>query len=229
MNKETTEKDDGMVEVNVPFMGFYETYAGEALKLFTENDCYNVSEPILVKMQEFDRWSDTRECMELVAKTYTDDFFANLNAELAQEGLPPIIPNEYSGLSSPREYNFETDRLFAKVPKKIMVDYWHRILGNPDLRARLKKYLTDTFKSRSGFISFYDSTVEEWEAKDPNGFDNNEFGAIIAVLAQSFFSEDWEMWAVTEGCSECKYRVSWGEKADKIRDEIWAMQDAENN
>jgi len=227
MNKETKE-DDGMVEVKVPFMGFYGTYAEDALCLFGDNDRYGASPALIDKMNEFDAVSDISECKELVSKTYVENFFLNLNAELKKEGLPPIIPFEYSGVVSPREYNFETDRVFVKVPRKIMVDYWKHILGDTMLRLELAKYLEEEFKSRDGFMSFYDHLVVDWEAKDPNKFDTNEMGAILMVLMRAFFTEEWEDFAVTEGCDWCKERVSWGEKADKIRDEIYEMQVEEN-
>jgi hypothetical protein len=64
---------------------------------------------------------------------------------------------EFDGLSSPREYNFTTDRIFASISRKSLAEVIRAVRGE-----RLKKMAKEMFTSRSGFISYYSPDVSEW-------------------------------------------------------------------
>jgi hypothetical protein len=86
---------------------------------------------------------------------------------------------EFAEMTSPREYNFTTDRVFCRVA---FADV-EKMLGatKPDTLARI---IRERFTSRSGFISFYSAEFADWMAKPREKWDANECGTLlIAFLA----------------------------------------------
>lgn len=80
-------------------------------------------------------------------------------------------------ISSPREYNFSTDRLFVEF--------------GPETLERLKplreseefaQVLEDSFTSRSGFIPFYSSDPDDEQWRRPvEDWDHNELGCLLSA------------------------------------------------
>jgi hypothetical protein len=158
------------LSVKIPFSGFYESShdaeIDRAIESYfdTEGDGGNhVPEDFYFS---FNHWKDIQRDY---AKLYTELFSEWLSEET---GLK--VSFEYEEMTSPREYNFTTDRIFAKAPlvffKKL------RALVPDDV---LEKQIITNHRSRSGFISFYSDDIETWKAKPLKEWDHNELGTLI--------------------------------------------------
>lgn len=90
-------------------------------------------------------------------------------------------------VSSPREYNFTTDRVFAEVPAPVVEMLFERSAkeGHRALERRIK----ETCTSYDGFSSFYSNWLEEWLDKPLAEWDHNEIGALIAAAIGAH--EEW--------------------------------------
>jgi hypothetical protein len=88
------------------------------------------------------------------------------------------IPLEYGDLSSPKEYNFTTDRVFAFIPVS-------EVLKLESIRAteEFKTFIREWFTSYDGFMSFYDNDPESDNWQRPVvEWDHNELSALLAAF-----------------------------------------------
>lgn len=99
----------------------------------------------------------------------------------------------WDGMTSPREYNFETDRLFVTMPLYILAKI-RKAVGETALAAAFK----ERFTSYDGFISGYRNTIPD---KPLAEWDHNEAGTILRAM-------DFDDWRIYENMSsECGYRA----------------------
>lgn len=89
----------------------------------------------------------------------------------------------FEEMTSPREYNFTTDRLFAKVPAYIMQRLFAR--SRAEKHATLAAVIRERFTSRSGFISYYRNDVAAWLEKPLSDWDHNELGTLLIAAIRS--------------------------------------------
>lgn len=95
----------------------------------------------------------------------------------------------FEEMTSPREYNFETDRIFVQIPHHVL----QRIFDLTDT-LELKASFARRFTSRSGFWSFYDPVIPEKPLED---WDHNELGTLFSHLD---LEPDAELYAVLDEC-----------------------------
>ena len=69
----------------------------------------------------------------------------------------------FESTSSPREYNFGTDRLFVNVDQAWLTGIVESIYGDADMREAFEEYLAAHFTSCDGFCSSYSNSIEEWK------------------------------------------------------------------
>ena len=89
----------------------------------------------------------------------------------------PSIGLRFEEMTSPREYNFTTDRLFGLVPLKVMRELFKRSAA--ERHVTLHKVIRERFTSRSGFISFYPTDLRTWIKKPLREWDSNELGTLL--------------------------------------------------
>jgi hypothetical protein len=89
----------------------------------------------------------------------------------------PGLSLQFETMTSPREYNFQTDRLFALIPLKIMREIFKR--SNAEDHETLARVIDDRHSSRSGFISFYSNDLSDWVAKPLRDWDYIELGTLL--------------------------------------------------
>lgn len=148
------------VNIELPFFpGFY------------ESDLENSDTPywaIKEELEYYQRDCDT-PCKELTENDL--DFDYKGYEEAVREGwvdgfrerMPEIVSSlEGVEMTSPRYYNFETDRLWADVELR---DDWmdemrHFIASNYDW---LKERIHEDWTSYDGFMSFMENDVDKWE------------------------------------------------------------------
>lgn len=90
---------------------------------------------------------------------------------------------EFEEMKSPRFYNFETDRIFAKLSRADFCKLLKKVRG-----AKLKEMAKEMFTSRSGFISFYSNEISDWGRIDT--WDHNHCGAVLAAAVRLFEQEE---------------------------------------
>ena len=148
----------------IPFSGFYYTVHDSAVsevmyRMFADRDTGCHTNKGLVS-------ACSRNCSYhsvhlKYAKEYCESFAAEYNIKL-----------KFDGMASPREYNFTTDRIFARITQQEA----RRIYNETD-KSRLAKFAKETFTSRSGFISSYSPNVKDWGAL--RTWDHNQLGCLI--------------------------------------------------
>ena len=168
-----------LYEMRIPFSGFYhsihDSYFDHEIErqceYFTEVTGYDVPDSIIDLIWK----ADYAPARKAYAKAYADAFMTEFN-----------LHGDFMGMDSPREYNFETDRLFVKINHAqlcaivFMTDY-------DDMEQTAK----DMFTSRSGFISFYDADFTTWG--DIESWDHNQLYCLLMAFietTQGEFDED---------------------------------------
>lgn len=152
-----------MISARIPFAGFYYSMWDREIDSWIDQQSEHTGVPVEdIKL-------DYGAAKRGIAKAYTEAF-----AEWLAETLEKPVTLEYEELSSPKYYNFETDRIFAKgvVFADILTE-----LRSKDADT-LAKAFRDAFTSRDGFISFYEPVVP---SKPIGDWDHNE--VYILLLA----------------------------------------------
>jgi len=161
----------------LPFGGFYYShhsglidYAEQCLYQDTNGDAFSGS-----LVDSFLGEIDYSALHEAYAGQYTVELADLLGIQLTFETL-----------TSPREYNFQTDRIFALISRADFAKLLRVALTRPSPDS--PRYLTttarDLFTSRDGFISFYSPDWRVWGK--PSTWDHNQTYAVLcAALAAS--------------------------------------------
>lgn len=153
----------------IPFSGFYCTLHESALdqtleQMFSDRDTgCNVYSGLVDRAQWECHWGD-------VMRKYAEDYAGRFADELG-------IKMAFESMTSPKEYNFTTDRIFCHIP----LDECKRLLAETPSDT-LDKVVADTFTSRDGFISFYQPEVAAWG--DISEWDYNQIGALVDAYVQ---------------------------------------------
>lgn len=141
-------KDNNTTEIQIPFQGFYYSIHDSNLDsvldyLSEEND------DLKERMSDAVDW---QRAQEYYAKKFTDV----LGYEYGLNSL------EFKELSSPKYYNYETDKIYASISCEDL-ETIASMRNNPKFLELCKEKYT----SRSGFISFIDPDPTTWgELKD---------------------------------------------------------------
>lgn len=158
----------------IPFSGFYYTIHGDVIT--TEEDrifCYDNGEamPALLNEKFFDS-CDYKSVYNEYAKEYVSQLAEILDIKI-----------EYEEMISPREYNFQTDRIFGKISRNDLAKMLWKIKGK-QLNDRVKA----KFTSRSGFISFYSNNIKDWGRIYT--WDHNQIGVVLEIYCEEI-NEDY--------------------------------------
>jgi hypothetical protein len=173
----------------IPFSGFYYSIHSDELDRELENmvsdssGCHPISDRLAEESFDGVNWGDVHA---EYAKEYTEYFNGWLGQEFG-------ITLKFESMTSPREYNFATDRIFAKINRADAIKLYKAVD-----RERLKKLAEERFTSRSGFISHYSPDVRSWGPL--RTWDHNQLGTLVAAAAEQLGSGDWE-YSLVEGMS----------------------------
>lgn len=167
------DKTNEMLEVSLPFFsGFYESELSYMMDREIESEAeYNGKEI---------EWLMDRYDFQAAMKAMSQAWVLAFSEELE-------IPLEYDSLSSPKEYNFTTDRVFALIPLA-EVKKLESVRHSEEFKTILKKWFT----SYDGFCSFYESNPnhDDWQ-KPIEEWDHNELSALLAAkVIQEFGSKE---------------------------------------
>lgn len=168
--------------INIPFAGFYSSkYSGELDAVQERFVEYEVEKnPGLdpdIPNEALWHCADYGKAYDHIARAYVDQFNQYILDEYEIDlGL------KFESMQSPREYNFETDRIFCEVSEE-NVRKLREAVSDPALRHAIK----ERFTSRSGFISSYPNNLEDWPPLEQ--WDHNELGTLLVALLDD--AEDW--------------------------------------
>lgn len=150
------------LDLEVPsFTGFYQGIWDQG-----ENEWTEIHEMKYGEYEDFenlnliDYWGFGSDYRDNVAKLFADDY-----AEIIKNCLG--VSMEYVGcyVSSPREYNFTTDRIYAtfEVPDyDALVKRLTELGSLPEYRTELAALIKKYHTSCDGFISFMSNDIEDW-------------------------------------------------------------------
>ena len=174
------------------FPGFYESLLSGAVDSYeewesewmAEKECSQKYEPETYQPEHL-RLSAS-EYVELFfkctdyQKTYLKvaQFWVEAFDEWCKENLKtPAKSFTWESMKSPREYNFETDRVFVHVPEEVVKMLFTR--SEEQNHQQLRETIKELFTSRSGFMSFYSNDLEAWLEKPLETWDHNEVMTLI--------------------------------------------------
>lgn len=189
------------VVINLPFFpGFYESSLSQTLDYAKEREAeYNAEretsqqyhpetyQPEELRLDSCDYGEILMDCVnyrdahEAMARDYVESF-----DNWAADSLgTPADSFVFESMTSPREYNFSTDQVYAIVPLAVM-ESLHRSTD----AAKLAALITQRHSSRDGFISFYANDLESWEAKPFDEWDHNEMGTMLCAAIAATGASD---------------------------------------
>ncbi len=163
----------------IPFRGFYNSSYSYAIDSEMENSIdyyykeYELTEAQRDTLANGYLEKNVSEFYYNVSKDYAESFIYEIERET---GL--TLNARFESMESPKEYNFQTDRLFIELPEASAIAFVNYILANH--KEELEKLIAQRFTSRSGFISHYDNTLEAWG--DPSEWDYNQLGTCFEIF-----------------------------------------------
>ena len=163
------------LESTIPFDGFYKSFISDDID-------YQIGQQIEWDVDTFNLDESEREVIEdnyldinrsyfysQIAEDYTNFYIDELNERL--EGF--TLKAKFNLLISPREYNFETDRIFIEIEENHAIDFIKYIIKN--YKKELEEKIKQRFTSRDGFISYYKNSLDLW-IDDYSEWDCNMIG-----------------------------------------------------
>lgn len=171
------------------------------------------------------RWNkcaDYKGIHNAIAKSYVDGFNRVFSEEI---GFP--LGLGFESMTSPRFYNFETDRIFCYIGNDVVQKLFD--LSAADNHEHLAEQLKDNCTSYDGFRSFYSNDLAVWLDKPLEDWDHNELKLLLQacyILSggdKGYRESVYEY--VTSDTSDIDSGVDW-EKLDGLIEE--ARQEKEN-
>ena len=168
-----------MTEIRIPFPGFYESVLSYELDSEESQLAEGMAEECdhLTDSDYADliwRCANYSTAFDYLAREYVDYFNEWVKDET---GVDLDLDLEFVEMKSPREYNFETDKIYCKVNIEAL-----KLIVRHVGEETLEKTVNDHLKSRDGFISFYSDFVQKWKDKSIDGWDYNELYMILCAL-----------------------------------------------
>lgn len=160
------------MKIQIPFTGFYESI-------------HDINYDFLCEVLEKDH-----DDIDIDFKKYANDYSCEyVNKFICHHGLDDNI--QFHSVSSPREYNFETDTILADIT----ISGFDNILDTIDISG-LNDYIVENLTPRSGFMPYYSNNVNVWIddiADYRNGkklFDSVQAGIFLQVFTNHQYDDD---------------------------------------
>ena len=169
------------LESTIPFDGFYNSYISSDIEhqigqqVEWDTDIYDLNEDEQQILWDNYLSVNRSSFYNEIAEHYTDLYIDALNERL--EGF--TLKAKFNLLTSPREYNFETDRIFIDIEKNHAIEFIKYIIKN--YKKELENKIKERFTSRSGFWSHYKNGLDLW-TKDYSEWDHNQIGTCFELF-----------------------------------------------
>lgn len=215
-----------MPSINIPFPGLYHSWLSEELDRAeeleiehdeTEREDGEAAFPAPLRLPGHEIGDALFYAMDYsaahlyLAKAYTDafDYWAGealgfkrseWRYSWAQKRKTRIQVDRlglvFEEMTSPREYNFATDRVFCQISMRTVQALFR--MSKAESHSRLEACIKARFTSRDGFISHYSNRLCDWLEKPLSDWDHNELGTLLRALLPED-SDESLMWATIEG------------------------------
>jgi len=169
--------------IQIPFSGFYDSLWSSEFDTVQEQEVEWMLDPSNEYATELPEDITTDDLSDLFyrfadfGQMYAD--FAPVYSEAFQQYLwdkhDLDVTLKFESMTSPKYYNFETDRIFAEITLEDVVKIYRKV-GKAKLRAQAKQMFT----SRSGFSSFYDPDIDTWG--NLRSWDHNQLYCLLTAL-----------------------------------------------
>jgi hypothetical protein len=180
------------VKAVIPFAGFYESVHSSNLDYAAE------------QLVQDDR-GDVRDGLTLDA-SYTGPLLNAYCREYTEQWSKAAgIACTYESLSSPREYNFTTDRIFVDIEESEV----SRLFASVD-KSVLTHVCRGMFTSRSGFLSYYSPDWQTWGAVAD--WDHNQVSALIRASIPEDMPGEYEL---VDDCNGFVSGIVWKNLSDE--------------
>lgn len=183
------------MEARIPFNGFYESMWSQGVDHEEEQYFEWLKEEHDIHpddMQALYEWM-WRHTKYHVAYQHIAFEFVQPFQDFINEQLGLSISLTFKDMTSPREYNFETDRIFVDISYRDAL-----ILARRVGRNALRKAAKQMFTSRDGFSSYYRNDPAEWGRL--RGWDHNQLHCLFQAALDVIGEEDWD-WSIYEDFS----------------------------
>ena len=140
-------------------------------------------------LEEFDAWAgealgETRPAWRKVFKRDADGLYRNM---VSERYAADSCGFKFADMTSPREYNFTTDRLFATCSAAFIKRLWKR--SKADEHKTLAALIRERFTSYDGFMSHYSNDLEQWP-KTLADWDHNELETLLEACLDLAGADD---------------------------------------
>jgi len=174
--------------INIPFEGFYESkHSGELDSIEERYVEWEVERDPTLDTQELRdalyRATNYGLTFDHIARAYVTYFNDYIKGEYEID-----LELKFESMTSPREYNFETDRIFCHISQEKA-----QLLFDSTSTPAIRQAIHDRFTSRSGFISSYPNRLEDWPTAIEE-WDHNELGTLLVALLADAEDYDWKIW-----------------------------------
>lgn len=152
----------------------------EELEYYQREYCYNNPEEQALYEQL------TEDDLDFDFDGYKDDVVAAY-VEVWKSNAPEIVESvKYTGMRSPRYYNFDTDRVDADVELR---DDWKEAMRSfmQENYAWLENRIREDWTSYDGFCSFMENDIREW---DKMLFEEEDVRYISTMLGYMMYREN---------------------------------------
>lgn len=215
------------LSVNIPFEGFYDSWWSSMLDDQANQFCeyeaeYREAEngipsELRLDANEFAEIlfdvTDYKQTHRHFAETYAQEFDAWASEKAGFE-----LKLKFEEMTSPRFYNFETDRIFCTISLRTAQRLF--AISKKEKHERLAAVIADRHTSRSGFISFYKNDLPSWVTKPIRDWDHNELGTLLRAICgdpsdSNDINELYE--SITDsGYHSFEASVNWSQFATKV-------------
>lgn len=234
-------KTNRTINVNIPFCGYYESVISSMIDDNSESFIDELRNPqyygyspldlidddeLRAKIEKFspDQLADSALNILWRHENSTIDEYSH---EINQKWIDLLCDNFHSEygidlkpnlnsvtMDSPREYNFETDRLFCGVSFNAIKTLYE------ENKTQCDDYIFNRMKPRSGFIPYYPNDTKQWG--DCESWDYNQWGLILEALITDSITDrtnDDISYYISENCPlslDCSYDELFQEILDDL-------------
>lgn len=168
------------MDIVIPFNGFYESTACMLLSDETESLFQDDSGNSDVPDAFHFAYGWNTALLEGYAREYVQAFAQEVGDKLDID----LSTLEFKSLYSPREYNFESDRITCTIDITAVQLLWE--LASP---MTLQALIAERHTSRSGFISFYTNTLSSWPVQIREWDKNQLETLLLAAMSDAGIEE----------------------------------------
>lgn len=136
-------------------------------------------------LEAFDEWAG--EALEETRPAWRDHYDYKTGTSKRVRYDADSCGFKFTDMTSPKFYNFETDRLFATCSAAFVKRLWKR--SKADDHKTLSRVIRDRFTSYDGFRSHYANDLDSWP-RDLSEWDHNELETLLLACLELADADD---------------------------------------